>query len=100
MILKFYPDVKYSNFCVNMLTALKKFGQKVRLFAFGMGTGSIYEPELFPAAIYRFKDNLKHVALVFANGCVTMVGPKTKAEMNSRFEHLETVLKVFFMKPL
>lgn len=83
-----------------MLTGFKKFGSQVRLTSFAMQTGSIFEPELFPAAIYRFRDNSKHVALIFANGCVTMVGPRTNGEMNSRFETLATVLKGFFVKPL
>lgn len=75
-----------------MLTGFKKFESKVSMLKFSMKTGSLFEPELFPAVIYRFKDNQKHVALVFSTGSVTMVGPKTVEVMNSRFQELGNVL--------
>ena len=100
MVLKFYPGVKYSHFKVNIMTGFKTFGSAVRLSKLAIQTGSIFEPELFPAAIYRFWDNKKHVALIFANGYVTMVGPKTQGEMDLRFETLGTVLQGFFVKQL
>lgn len=96
MILKLYPQVRYSNYQVNLFTGVKKFGWRVRLTEMSLWTGSVFEPELFPGLIYWFPDNQKCVGIVFSTGVVTLVGPKTSEELIKRLDSFKEVLAAFF----
>jgi len=52
---------------------------------------SMYEPEQFPALIYRIHDSI--VALIFASGKVVVVGAKTVSELNQALFEIQQRIK-------
>ncbi len=50
----------------------------------------IYEPEQFPAAIYKIHESI--VALIFASGKVIIVGTKTLTELNRAYFELQQLI--------
>lgn len=92
-----YPAIRYSNFRMNIFTALKKFEKRISLVKFSLKTGALFEPEIFPSCFYRFKDDERCIAHIFANGNVVIVGPKSPEEVSERFKALETELEGFFL---
>jgi transcription initiation factor TFIID TATA-box-binding protein len=51
----------------------------------------MYEPEMFPGAIYRMKDP-KVVLLVFASGRLVITGAKREEEVNEAVEKVRAIL--------
>lgn len=82
---------------MNNFTALRKFEKRISLVKFSLSSGSIFEPEIFPACLFRFKDDEKCIAHIFANGSVVIVGPKSPEEVGERFKALEKELEGFFL---
>ncbi|MCK4320647.1 hypothetical protein KAW11_03435, partial [Candidatus Bathyarchaeota archaeon] len=57
-----------------------------------MGGRLMYEPEQFPAAIYRM-DNPKVVFLIFSNGKIVCVGAKNEGAVYEATEKLQKKLE-------
>jgi len=83
-----YPDVKFAKFKINNVnvSATLPFGVKTADFAQAY-TAAEFEPELFPAAIYRMKDP-KATLHIFHNGKVTVMGVRSTADAEEAVNRL------------
>mmetsp|Transcript_22571 Transcript_22571/g.25396 ORF Transcript_22571/g.25396 Transcript_22571/m.25396 type:complete len:252 (-) Transcript_22571:1205-1960(-) len=90
-------DIKFTDFKVVNLLASVDVKFPVRLEGFLNSKHKMfctYEPELFPALIYRVV-NPKCVALIFACGRVILTGARTIDDINCAFNDLYTVIHEF-----
>jgi transcription initiation factor TFIID TATA-box-binding protein len=86
-----HPGVAFADFRVQNIVASTDVGFPVRLeglVAEDSGRSQSYEPELFPALIYRMLTPVKVVLLVFVSGKVTMTGAKTRGALVQAMEQL------------
>lgn len=71
-----------------------KFPIRLEGLAFGHGTFSSYEPELFPGLIYRMVKP-KIVLLIFVSGKIVLTGAKQREEIYRAFEAIYPVLSEY-----
>jgi transcription initiation factor TFIID TATA-box-binding protein len=91
LIIKGKPEIKIQN-----IVASGKLSGRVDLVELcnraHLGGRLMYEPEQFPAAIYRM-DNPKVVLLVFSTGRIVCTGAKKESEVNEAVRKLQRSLE-------
>jgi len=65
-----------------------RFPIRLEGLAFSQASSSSYEPEIFPGLIYRMREPVKVVLLIFVSGKVVLTGGKTTEQMNIAFRTL------------
>lgn len=79
-------------FKVNNIVASANLGRAIDLASISTWQKTIYEPEQFPALIYRM-ENPKVVFLIFSSGRAICLGAKTEAEVQEAVRKLIQKLK-------
>lgn len=82
---------------INNIVVSGKLMQKVDIDLLSQLHGAMYEPELFPALIYRL-DKPKVVFLIFPSGKVVCAGSKSESEVKQAFKNLTRRLKTLTFK--
>lgn len=80
-------EVRFKEFVVHNVVAScdVKFPIRIEGLAYSHANFSSYEPELFPALIYRLIKP-KVVFLIFCSGKIVITGAKNTKEINTAFE--------------
>jgi len=76
----FIKDVKIKPLVRNLVAVLN-LGKKIPIEQMAPIIGGSYEPEQFPALIYRFTKNTSY--LIFASGKIIINGTKSEEEVNT-----------------
>jgi len=84
------PDTKITNIVASAI--LNGVVDLDRLYSERMGGSVIFEPEQFPALIYRWKSP-KVVFLIFSTGKIVCVGAKKEPEVYEAIEKLQRKLE-------
>lgn len=89
-------EVKFKEFTVHNVVAScdVKFPIRIEGLAYSHANFSSYEPELFPALIYRLIKP-KVVFLIFCSGKIVITGAKNTKEISVAFEGMYPVLQSF-----
>jgi transcription initiation factor TFIID TATA-box-binding protein len=91
-----HPNVTFNDFTIsNMVGAADvRFPINLYQFAHDHSQYAEFEPEIFPALIYRMQ-NLPVVLLIFVNGKVIITGGKHRSDLYTAFEHIYSLLCVY-----
>ncbi|RZF44436.1 hypothetical protein LSTR_LSTR002209 [Laodelphax striatellus] len=89
-------NVKFQNFKIHNMVSTCDLRFPIRLENLNQvhGQFSSYEPELFPALIYRMVKP-RVVLLIFVNGKVVITGAKSREETQEALDNIHKVLKSF-----
>ncbi|XP_075225581.1 TATA-box binding protein-related factor [Lycorma delicatula] len=89
-------SVKFQNFQIHNIVSTCDLRFPIRLENLNQvhGQFSSYEPELFPALIYRMVKP-RVVLLIFVNGKLVITGAKSREETQEALDNIHRVLKTF-----
>ncbi|KAK9507313.1 hypothetical protein O3M35_007198 [Rhynocoris fuscipes] len=88
--------VKFENFRIHNMVATCDLRYPIRIESLHQvhGQFSSYEPELFPALIYRMI-RPRIVVLIFVNGKIVVTGAKSRADIQEGLDNIIPILKSF-----
>ncbi|CAG2179763.1 unnamed protein product [Oppiella nova] len=94
IIQRFVPDVRFFNFQIHNMVASGAvlFSLRLEILCIHMGYRAHYEPELFPALVYRMSEPMVTV-LLFSTGKVVITGAKGRQELMKAFELMLPMLQ-------